>query len=168
MSPKALTLHWKKRIMKTATYLSPLGNLTVACHNGKLSQCRWTTENPSQTSEVCSDILMEKVFCQLDEYFTGRRTVFQLPIEAKGTVFQQKIWNIIAGIPYGTTISYSQLAASAGMPKASRAVAGACHANPIAIIIPCHRIIGSGGKLTGYAGGIDIKRSLLQLELYNP
>ncbi len=101
---------------------------------------------------------------QLDEYFAGERTEFQLPLNPKGTEFQNKVWHQLLQIPYGETRTYGQIAEAVGNPKASRAVGGANHNNPIAVIIPCHRVIGADGKLTGYAGGVDLKETLLRLE----
>ena len=101
---------------------------------------------------------------QLDEYFAGRRRGFELPLAPKGTAFQQRVWREIARIPYGETISYATLASRAGAPGAARAAGAATGRNPLSIVVPCHRVIGGGGALTGYAGGIDRKTRLLALE----
>lgn len=101
---------------------------------------------------------------QLDEYFAGKRKYFDLPLAPKGTAFQQIIWTILRQIPYGETISYKQLAAAAGNEKACRAAGGANNKNPLPVFIPCHRVIGANGSLTGYAGGLKIKQFLLELE----
>lgn len=101
---------------------------------------------------------------QLDAYFTERLSVFELPLAPNGTAFQQQVWQALRQIPYGTTTSYKKLAQTLGNEKLIRAVGTANGSNPIAIIIPCHRVIGSGGQLVGYAGGIDRKLKLLQLE----
>jgi methylated-DNA-[protein]-cysteine S-methyltransferase len=101
---------------------------------------------------------------QLSEYFGGERTTFELALSAAGTPFQREVWRSLAEIPYGETISYAELAASVGRPTAFRAVGSANGANPLAIIVPCHRVIASGGRLGGYAGGLDAKRTLLALE----
>jgi methylated-DNA-[protein]-cysteine S-methyltransferase len=101
---------------------------------------------------------------QLFEYFAGERTTFDLPLRAAGTPFQREVWAKLAEIPYGETISYAELAASVGRPHAFRAVGSANGANPFAIVVPCHRVINSGGGLGGYAGGLDAKRTLLALE----
>jgi len=101
---------------------------------------------------------------QLEEYFSGRRTQFDLPLAAKGTDFQQSVWQALCKIPYGETWSYQQLADEIGNPKAVRAVGLANGKNPISVIVPCHRVIGKNGKLTGYAGGVETKEKLLQLE----
>lgn len=104
------------------------------------------------------------VFDQLKEYFTGTRKEFDVPLELEGTDFQKKVWNELQKIPYGKTISYKTLSEKLGDVKAIRAVGKANGQNPIAIIIPCHRVIGADGSLTGYAGGLDIKEKLLHLE----
>jgi methylated-DNA-[protein]-cysteine S-methyltransferase len=101
---------------------------------------------------------------QLEAYFTARLSVFELPLAPNGTAFQQQVWQALRQIPYGTTTSYKKLAQTLGNEKLIRAVGTANGSNPIAIIIPCHRVIGSGGQLVGYAGGIDRKLKLLQLE----
>jgi methylated-DNA-[protein]-cysteine S-methyltransferase len=101
---------------------------------------------------------------QLREYFAGGRTEFDLPIAPDGTPFQQSVWRHLQDIPYGATISYGELARRTGNPKASRAVGAANGANPIPIMIPCHRVIGANGKLTGFGGGLPIKEKLLALE----
>ena len=111
--------------------------------------------------------LTDKTVLQLEEYFDGTRKTFDLPLAPLGTVFQQKIWEAMSSIPYGETKSYGYIAALAGNPKAARAAGGACNRNPIQIIIPCHRVIGSNGSLTGYASGLDMKQKLLEFESRN-
>lgn len=106
-------------------------------------------------NEVCS---------QLDAYFAGELQEFDLPLMPKGTAFQESVWQALTKIPYGQTCSYGELAANIGKPKASRAVGAANGVNPIPVIIPCHRVIGSSGKLTGFGGGIETKQFLLGLE----
>jgi methylated-DNA-[protein]-cysteine S-methyltransferase len=101
---------------------------------------------------------------QLAEYFAGRRQRFDIPVKLIGTMFQQRVWQELLRIPFGTTITYAQLAARVGQPNASRAVGNANGRNPISIIVPCHRVIGADGKLTGYAGGVDKKEWLLAWE----
>lgn len=104
------------------------------------------------------------VAAQLDEYFRGDRTAFDLELAPRGTPFQRKVWRALEGIPYGTTISYGELARRVGRPNASRAVGRANGSNPIAVVVPCHRVIGADGSLTGYASGVDLKQRLLELE----
>jgi methylated-DNA-[protein]-cysteine S-methyltransferase len=101
---------------------------------------------------------------QLDEYFLGTRTTFSLPIKLAGSEFQMKVWEALAEIPYGETRSYKQIGERIGNPKASRAVGHANNRNPVSIIIPCHRVIGSNGQMVGYGGGLDIKEQLHALE----
>jgi len=101
---------------------------------------------------------------QLKEYFAGMRTTFDLPLEPSGTAFQLNVWQLLRTIPYGVTTSYGELARRLGEPKASRAVGAANGANPIPIIVPCHRVVGSRGELTGFGGGIERKRWLLEHE----
>jgi methylated-DNA-[protein]-cysteine S-methyltransferase len=106
----------------------------------------------------------DDVVSQLTEYFAGQRQRFELPLALEGTPFQQRVWRELQDIPYGVTISYGQLAARIGQPTASRAVGLANGSNPLAIVIPCHRVIGANGTLTGYGGGLPIKERLLALE----
>jgi methylated-DNA-[protein]-cysteine S-methyltransferase len=108
--------------------------------------------------------LIKKAARQFGEYFKGKRKSFNLPLTMQGTDFQMKVWNALKKIPYGKTISYGELAAMIGNPKACRAVGMANHNNPIAIIVPCHRVIGHDGSLTGYGGGLELKQQLLELE----
>jgi len=106
----------------------------------------------------------DDVVSQLTEYFAGQRQRFELPLAPEGTPFQQRVWRELQEVPYGVTISYGQLAARIGRPTASRAVGLANGSNPLAIVIPCHRVIGANGTLTGYGGGLPIKERLLALE----
>jgi len=101
---------------------------------------------------------------QLRAYFAGELTEFDLPLEPRGTAFQREVWAALRKIPYGRTVGYAQLAAAVGRPRAARAVGAANGRNPISIVIPCHRVIGAAGALTGYGGGLERKRSLLELE----
>jgi methylated-DNA-[protein]-cysteine S-methyltransferase len=108
--------------------------------------------------------LLQQTRKELDAYFSGKRETFDLPLLPVGTPFQTKVWEAVQKIPYGTTATYAALANEIGRPKAIRAVANAVGANPLAIIIPCHRIIGSDGTLRGYAGGVELKQKLLDIE----
>lgn len=108
--------------------------------------------------------LLQQAARQLEEYFEGARRSFSLPLRPAGTAFELAVWQALADIPYGTTLSYQQLAAHIGKPTAARAVGRAVGRNPIWIILPCHRVIGASGRLTGYAGGLEMKRALLTLE----
>lgn len=113
---------------------------------------------------LCETELLKKTAKQLNEYFQGSRKEFDLSLNPSGTDFQKKVWKALQAIPYGETRSYKQIAEAVGNPRASRAVGMANHNNPIMCIIPCHRVIGANGKLVGYAGGLDIKEKLLNLE----
>ena len=108
--------------------------------------------------------LLKQAINELNEYLDGKRSSFDLPLEPKGTEFQKKVWNALKEIPYGETRSYGEIAKVIGNEKASRAVGMANNKNPIPIIIPCHRVIGANGRLVGYAGGLDIKEKLLEVE----
>lgn len=108
--------------------------------------------------------LTDLVFRQISEYMEGRRRAFDFPYTLRGTEFQQKVWRALCAIPYGETRTYGEIAAAVGNPRACRAVGMANHYNPILIAVPCHRVIGANGKLTGYGGGLDMKEALLQLE----
>lgn len=108
--------------------------------------------------------LIERTFLQLEEYFSGKRQVFDLPLAPKGTAFQKRVWQALMEIPYGQLRTYRQIAENVQNEKACRAVGLANNRNPIPIIIPCHRVVGSNGRLVGYAGGLDIKKKLLNIE----
>lgn len=108
--------------------------------------------------------VLAQAAAQLAEYFAGQRQSFTIPLAPRGTPFQQEVWRALCAIPYGQTRSYGQLAAALGRPSAARAVGGACRRNPIWLMIPCHRVVGASGSLTGYAGGLERKKALLALE----
>lgn len=148
-------------------YYSPLGKMILQSNLEGLSGAWFTTENtmPLELGEYTESCpILVQTINQLGEYFSGKRKEFDLPLSAKGSEFQQKIWQILRSIPYGETWSYGQLAQAVGQPKAARAVGMANSKNPISIIVPCHRVIGKNGTLTGYAGGIERKAYLLELE----
>lgn len=108
--------------------------------------------------------LTDAAFAQIGEYLAGNRTCFDFPYLLRGTPFQQKVWRALCDIPYGETRSYKQIAEAIGSPKACRAVGMANHRNPMMIVVPCHRVVGASGRLTGYAGGLEMKSALLALE----
>jgi len=110
------------------------------------------------------DPVLAEAVRQLSDYFRGNATAFKLPLDLRGTVFQRNVWKALLDVPYGSTASYRDIAASIGQPKAVRAVGGANNRNPVPIIVPCHRIIGSNGALVGYGGGLPVKEQLLRLE----
>lgn len=119
---------------------------------------------PSRSGRGGTNDVLNRVAAQLEEYFAGTRTTFDLPLEPGGTDFQLSVWELLRKIPYGVTTSYGELARRLGDPKATRAVGAANGANPIPIIVPCHRVVGSKGELTGFGGGLDRKRWLLEHE----
>jgi methylated-DNA-[protein]-cysteine S-methyltransferase len=146
---------------------SPLGPLLLAGDKSALREIRFANGRHAAKPdpEWKEDAAPLKEFIrQLRAYFAGQLEDFDLPIEPEGTDFQRKVWKLLCDIPYGETISYGELARRIGNPKACRAVGLANGSNPIPIIIPCHRVIGSNGKLTGYGGGLPIKEKLLALE----
>ncbi len=147
---------------RIAIYHSPVGDLQLEYENGAVTALK--TVKADVQSGGAPDALAETVFSQLDEYFAGTRTAFDFPCAPQGTPFQQKVWAALRDIPYGETRSYKQIAEAIGKPKACRAVGMANNRNPIIIVIPCHRVIGADGSLTGYGGGLEMKRALLDLE----
>jgi methylated-DNA-[protein]-cysteine S-methyltransferase len=148
------------------SFESPLGFLILKSDGLSVTEVSFT-ENDIPEQNPCT--LLEKCKDQFQKYFTGKSIVFDLPLNPEGTEFQQKVWAELLKIPYGETITYMELAVQLGDAKAIRAVGTANGRNPIAIIIPCHRVIGAGNKLTGYAGGIWRKKILLELEMkHNP
>ena len=144
------------------SYNSPLGFLNLKSDGQFITEISFS-ESELQEQNDCAVILQCKQ--QLEDYFSGKSIEFDLPLNPKGTEFQQKVWNELIKIPYGETITYMELAVSLGDAKAVRAVGTANGRNPIAIVIPCHRVIGAGNKLTGYAGEIWRKKILLELEM---
>lgn len=148
-------------------YQSPHGQMTIQANDIGLLGAWFEiqTTQPQELGAHSDDhAILNQAKIQLEEYFSGSRTQFDLPLAAKGTDFQQSVWQALCKIPYGETWSYQQLADEIGNPKAVRAVGLANGKNPISVIVPCHRVIGKNGKLTGYAGGVETKEKLLQLE----
>ena len=120
--------------------------------------------SPEGEAEAARGVFIPETKRQLDEYFAGRRRKFDLPLDLRGTEFQRRVWAQLCRIPYGETRSYQDIAAALGNAKASRAVGMANNRNPVVIVVPCHRVVGKGGSLVGYAGGLDRKEFLLKLE----
>jgi methylated-DNA-[protein]-cysteine S-methyltransferase len=146
---------------------SPVGPLTLVAVDGALDGCYMDAQRHRPTDAIFGDPDPEPFGLaaeQLGEYFAGDRQEFDLPLAVAGTSFQQRVWAALREIPYGETESYGELAARIGSPGASRAVGLANGRNPIGIIVPCHRVIGASGSLTGYGGGIERKRQLLDME----
>lgn len=146
--------------MKTCVIPSPVGNLCICEEQDAICAVTFTDAKPVPP---CSALLAEAAR-QLNAYFDGSLTLFDLPLRPEGTPFRLTCWAALQTIPYGETISYGEQARRAGNPRAVRAVGGANHHNPISIIIPCHRVIGANGRLTGYGGGLDKKAWLLDHE----
>lgn len=147
----------------TVTVDSPVGPLLLTSDGTALTRLLFGGEpDPSWSTEPCP--VLERATGQLGEYFRGERTRFDLPLAPAGTPFQLAVWQALRDIPYAETINYGQLAARVGNPRASRAVGLANGRNPISIVVPCHRVIGADGTLTGYGGGLERKRRLLDLE----
>lgn len=166
----------KENIIQIKRYESPYGVLMLGSYDGRLCLCDWQVEKhrdhvnrrlakilKAKFEEGTSDVIV-RAEKQLDEYFAGQRREFDVPLLFVGTDFQQTVWNDLLKIPFGQTISYGEMAKRIGMSKAVRAVANANGANAISIFAPCHRVIGSDHSLTGYGGGLDTKRKLLELE----
>lgn len=152
--------------LKCRTVDSPVGPLTLAGRDGHLVHLRMEdqTYEPSRDGWEVDDSAFPEVVEQLAEYFAGERTDFELSLDLVGTAFQRTVWTALREIPYGQTCSYGEIARKIGSPGASRAVGLANGHNPIGVIVPCHRVIGANGSLTGYGGGLERKRMLLDLE----
>lgn len=147
-------------------YDTEIGKIKISEKDGKIiglgfSEYKKEDEVKKETESI------KKAYTQLEEYLSGKRTDFDIEIEMMGTEFQKKVWKELLNIPYGETRSYKDIAIAIKNEKACRAVGNANNKNPIAIIVPCHRVVGSNGSMTGYAGGIDIKEKLLKIEKCN-
>lgn len=147
----------------TTTVDSPVGPLLLTSDGDSLTRLLFGG-GPDASWSTARCGLLDRAVSQLGEYFAGERTEFDLAVEPAGTPFQLTVWRALRDIPYAETINYGQLATRVGNPKASRAVGLANGRNPISIVVPCHRVIGANGALTGYGGGLDRKRILLDLE----
>lgn len=145
-------------------YNSIIGDIFISADENFLLSVQFVNHNFIENQE---NKIIRQTIKQLNEYFRGKRKKFELPLNPKGTEFQKKVWLQLMNIPYGKTATYKDIATLIGDSNASRAVGNANNKNPIAIIIPCHRVIGSNNKLTGYAGGLDKKEKLLNLEKNN-
>jgi methylated-DNA-[protein]-cysteine S-methyltransferase len=142
------------------TVETPIGPLRLSAEGGRLSRVEFASSADARSSEP---VLLEAEE-QLRAYFAGALRRFELPLAPRGTAFQLSVWDALLEIPYGATTSYSKLAAAIGRPSACRAVGAANGRNPLPVIVPCHRVIGAAGALTGYGGGLEQKRTLLALE----
>lgn len=148
--------------MSTRAIETPIGPLTLEADENAVTAIRFSAGGAQDASP-----LLDAAEAQLREYFAGARRTFDLPLAPHGTAFQRRVWAALRAIPYGETRTYGELAAAIDSPNASRAVGMANHRNPLPIVIPCHRVIGANGTLTGYAGGLEVKRRLLALEGIN-
>ena len=151
---------------------SPIGALRLVASGQGLAAILWENENPRRVRlanlvENSEHRMLRRTKKELNEYFSAKRKAFTVPLDMRGTLFQKQVWDALLGIPYGETRTYGQLAKQLGNPNATRAVGAANGRNPIAIIVPCHRVVGFDGKLTGFAGGLDAKAHLLMLECQN-
>lgn len=147
----------------TVVFQTILGPVVISEQDGAITELFFAKDTPDRENNQITPLLKEAEK-QLLEYLSGDRKKFDLKLAAQGTEFQKTVWNTLQEIPYGETRSYKQVAEMLGRPEASRAVGMANSKNPILILTPCHRIVGSDGKLTGYAGGLEIKKTLLELE----
>ncbi len=147
---------------------SPIGPLTLVASEQGLFGVEFGAVQPRNrkhgTAYIESQAKLAQYRAELEEYFAGRRRRFDLPLDLRGTPFQKRCWQALLDIPYGETRTYAEIARAVGSPRAFRAVGMANHSNPIAIVVPCHRVIASDGTLGGYGGGLDLKARLLHLE----
>lgn len=154
-------------MIRYTTIDSPVGPLLLAASDAGLHAIEFhQSRHPLRRDgwQLGDHVLLRETARQLDEYFAGTRHAFDLPLAPRGTEFQRNVWHTLATIPFGETISYAQLAGRVGKPTATRAVGAANGRNPLPIVLPCHRVIGADGSLTGFGGGLPTKRFLLQLE----
>jgi methylated-DNA-[protein]-cysteine S-methyltransferase len=156
----------------SCTLDGPLGLLTIVASDEGVRAVLWANDDPRRVphdvpvepTQVEQHPVLASAAAQLEEYFDGSRRTFDVPLDARGTDFQRSAWRALSAIPFGTTVSYGEQAAAMGDRRKARAVGAANGRNPISIIVPCHRVIGSGGALTGFAGGIEAKAWLLEHE----
>lgn len=147
---------------------SPVGTLVLEARNNAICAIHLATELDAAVSDSApKGSALDVAARELGEYFAGKRTSFRFPMQPEGTPFQKKVWEALLTIPYGETRTYGDVALLVGNPKGARAVGGACNKNPIWIAVPCHRVVGAGGALTGYAYGTGMKKTLLALEQSN-
>lgn len=148
-------------------YDTKIGRIGIASNSDAVTNVYFSGENTPSGMELKETELIKKAGEEINEYFSGKRNNFDIPLEPEGTEFQKSVWDVLKKIPYGKTFTYKQVAEAVGNPKACRAVGMANNKNPIPLFIPCHRVIGSNGKLVGFGGGLDIKEYLLNLEKIN-
>lgn len=158
-----------RTILTSSTMESPVGTLTIVASDTGLRAVLWPVERDGRVTfdeavEAGDHHIIDDTISQLTEYFDRTRTTFSLPLDPVGTAFQRAVWDALAAIPFGETMAYGEVAAELDKPDASRAVGSATGRNPISIVVPCHRLVASSGKLTGFAGGLEAKRWLLAHE----
>ncbi len=156
---------------QTVTMDTPVGELRLIAGERGLRAILWGAEDAARIASIDEaevvegpNAVLDQAVSQLEEYFDGTRREFDLPLDPQGTPFQQSVWMVLRTIPYGRTISYGQQAGQLGDPNKARAVGAANGKNPLSIVVPCHRVIGAGGQLTGFAAGLDVKSWLLDHE----
>ena len=151
--------------MKNSFYYdTKIGRIEIEENGEAITKIDYVPKDIEATDDRKQTELIKEAIKQLDEYFQGKRSIFDLPLAPEGTEFQKKVWNALKEIPFGETKSYGEIAKIIGNEKASRAVGMANNKNPIMIVIPCHRVIGANGKLVGYAAGLEVKENLINLE----
>lgn len=146
------------------TYNMNIGPVTIADNGDAIIAVSFGDKSPARYTKAAETPLIKEAARQIEEYLRKERRLFELPLAPGGTPFQQRVWAALRNIPYGHTKSYKDIAEAIGQSKAFRAVGMACHKNRIVIIIPCHRVVGADGRLTGYTGGLELKARLLELE----
>lgn len=149
------------------TIETPIGLLEITATNEAIVGVKPVDHEENAAGDAVANDLAQKCKTELEEYFAGKRKSFDLPLKSEGTDFQKQVWEQLKCIPYGETRTYGEVAEMMGKPKASRAIGMANHHNPILILVPCHRVIGADGSLTGYAAGIEAKKYLLEFEKKN-
>lgn len=150
--------------MPVVFYESEAGRIAIAEKDGSITNVYIVKDELPKDMQLCETPLLKEAVRQLESYFAGELKEFSLPLEPSGTVFMKQVWSALCGIPFGKTATYGEIAEKIGRPKAARAVGLANNRNPIPIFIPCHRVIGADGSLTGYRGGLEMKKKLLELE----
>ena len=163
----------EKDLVRFAEYSSPFGVVLIAGGESGITDLSLTGDRPAFTDGLrrkCGcrpredNDFFKEAFALLDTYFSGAPVEFTLPVDLVGTAFEMKVWQAIRDIPWGQTRTYGEVAAAIGSPGAARAVGGACGKNPVPLIVPCHRVVGSNGSPGGYTGGLEIKKTLLRIE----
>lgn len=151
-------------VNRWTSYESPIGTLTLVAHDGRLRRLLFPGDGSGLSEDLRQPDAFAAATAQLDEYFAGERRQFELPLEPIGSPSQRRVWSELRAIPYGETISYKELAERVERPGEAREIGAVVGQTPLPILVPCHRVIGSNGDLTGYGGGLDRKQALLDLE----